>query len=97
MIQKACHPISLHPKDRKDLWITVRDELFRERTCFRCHKEIQFKDYLETNSTHENTFLENFPELARVWQSDHVEIFCCHCFQVVPYHLDFLNEEERSI
>jgi len=46
----------------------------RERYCFRCGKALDFESFIKNagpNDTEDSTTL---------WNSEHIEFFCCHCY-----------------
>ncbi|MFX0034571.1 MAG: hypothetical protein ACFE9I_02885 [Candidatus Hermodarchaeota archaeon] len=46
----------------------------RVRKCFRCGKELDFESYIK------NANPKNEEYLTRMWDNEHIEFFCCHCY-----------------
>ena len=46
----------------------------RTRKCFRCGKELDFESYIK------NSGEKAKEHLTKIWNSKHVELFCCHCY-----------------
>ena len=49
----------------------------KERSCFKCFKKLDYTDFKHTNNKQSEPFLK------KLWQSTHIEIFCCECYNVM--------------
>ena len=47
----------------------------RGRYCYRCGKQLNFDDFLKNNNTAKTP-----EELKRIWNSNYIELYCCHCY-----------------
>ncbi|MBD3341225.1 MAG: hypothetical protein GF353_19115 [Candidatus Lokiarchaeota archaeon] len=55
----------------------VTNKLLRERKCWKCKKRLKFWQYSAIN-------IDTSPrKLIEIWQSSHIEILCCNCFDKV--------------
>lgn len=48
----------------------------REKKCFRCGKHLDFENYIK------NTSSKTKEHLTELWNSDYIEFFCCHCYNI---------------
>ncbi|KKK45027.1 MAG: hypothetical protein Lokiarch_13220 [Candidatus Lokiarchaeum sp. GC14_75] len=60
----------------------------RERYCFRCGKALDFESFIKNagpNDTEDSTTL---------WNSEHIEFFCCHCYSFKIKYQPTLDVDE---
>lgn len=64
----------------------------KQRTCFECGREIFKEDcyrhYLDLEDIEYTEFVTKWwskdkytPEFNKIWESEHVEFYCCQCYQ----------------
>jgi len=46
----------------------------RVRKCFRCGKDLDYESYIKNSSP------KDINHLTNVWNSDYIELYCCHCY-----------------
>ena len=60
----------------------------RERKCFRCGKTLDFESYIKNIGPHEKE------DLTKLWNSDYIEFFCCHCYSFKIKYQPSLDEDD---
>ena len=70
----------------------MRDK-YTARKCYRCEKDIFFKDFEEVNTDYDP---DNSPFLEEIWNSPYVKLFCCFCFWAIKNltKLSFIDFEK---
>lgn len=49
----------------------------RDRTCYNCERPLSFDGYLGQNLEYSAKL---FDELIKIWESKHIELYCCRCY-----------------
>ena len=52
----------------------------RERKCCVCNNHLDFINFISQSVNHEFYTLE---QLEKIWESSHIELFCCGCVELV--------------
>lgn len=59
----------------------------RERKCFRCGKPLDFESYIKNSSIKTKDFF------TKLWNSDCIEFFCCHCYNIKIKYQPYIDLE----
>ena len=68
--------IFFEQEEADDFVLSLMNDIFLEkRKCFKCKEEMNYIHYHRNNISKMSTL-----QLAKIWKSHHVQLFCCKCY-----------------
>jgi hypothetical protein len=61
----------------------------KDRICFECGKRLYRSEFIEANPT---IPLKN---LLKIWESNHVELYCCECNKEIKRYYRRIEQEKK--